>query len=283
MYVTMLTYGRAVGEGGAIQWHLVDLAGLVATWLFFLVLRIVDEHVDYASDRIDDPGNIMRRHKVSLTELKLIAAVAVATQFAVMVWRDDGFGRVTLWWTVALLWTVLTALDFFVRSWIVRRSLIEMVMHTLIMPLSAVWMMQFGRGVGELPLRAASLAGAAFLTSIAFELVRKLSARTGDTAGLASPYAQALGGWLSVTAVGALLLGSFVMAHALMALPDLDSEEAIIALIATVVPAAIAAIRFAHYPDDRSAKYVRATVGIAVVLQQVIVVISLVTSRGISM
>ena len=120
LYVLTLVVGRSV-RPGPITLSVRDLPGLVALWLFFLWLRILDEHKDFDNDRIAHPDRVLQRGLVTLGDLRLIGAAALVIQLGISLWIDGGVGPVTGWWLLSLIWSLLMAEEFFVRGWLRRQ------------------------------------------------------------------------------------------------------------------------------------------------------------------
>ena len=101
LYASALLYGRAVSTsaaGGRVTAHAVDIAGFFAVWAFFLMLRVFDEHKDYALDLENHPKRVLQSGLVTLAHLKIVCAVAIAIQLGASLWEDRGIGRVTIAW-----------------------------------------------------------------------------------------------------------------------------------------------------------------------------------------
>src|SRR4051812_1404882 len=136
-YASALLVGRASVSGGAVAVGMRDVAGFAALCAFFLLLRVFDEHKDFAADAAAHPERALQRGLVTLDQLKFIGVVAAAIQLGASLWLDAGIGQVTLWWVAALVWSALMAKEFFASDWIRHRILLYAFSHMLVMPLVA--------------------------------------------------------------------------------------------------------------------------------------------------
>ncbi|NJC74039.1 hypothetical protein HC031_30640 [Planosporangium thailandense] len=223
-YLVALLYGRAVGQAGPPRPHPGDLAAFTGFWAFFLMLRVIDDHKDYARDVAAYPGRALQRGDVTLDQLKVVAALAWAVQLAVVLTADGGLGPVGLWWVLTLAWTALAAKDFFVGARIGDRPVLQPLLHLPVSGLACLWVAQLGAGARSLPARAYAVAALGIALSASVDLVRKLL--PGDGGGRAylvalGPRRAALAGAMVVTAqtgvlAALVLLGSGRAAGALI-------------------------------------------------------------------
>lgn len=280
-YVSALLVGRASMNGGPVVIGVHDVPGFAALCAFFLLLRVLDEHKDFAADSAAHPGRALQRGLVTLNQLKVIGVIAAAIQLGVSLWLDGGIGRVTGWWAAALVWSALMAKEFFAREWIRRRILVYAFSHMLVMPLVAVWVASMGAGGAARASAVWVFAALAFLAGLAFEVARKIRAPK-DEHPMADSYTQALG----VSRASALLIGvvcsAAVVAMALVritagALPG----YLVVALAASVLFAAVVLSSFRTSQTSSGARRSEMAAGIAALATHVVVIVAVVSARGI--
>jgi hypothetical protein len=179
----------ALSSGVVASWPRLT-AGFIALWGFFLLLRVLDEHKDFAADVIAHPQRVLQRGLVTLGDLRLLATAAILVQLGVTVSADDGSHRVMLWWIAALGWAALMAAEFFARRWLRQRLIWYALSHMLVMPLVAGWVLALAGGASLRVL--AAYATLAFLGGLGFEIARKIRA-PADERPMADSYTAALG------------------------------------------------------------------------------------------
>jgi len=136
VFVAAMSFGVLVASSvargaGAPSWKSFVVA-FVCTFLVFLQLRIADEHKDFEDDAAARPYRPVQRGLVTLRELRLVAALTVVVQVAVVLWLELRL----LWLLGALLvYLALMAVEFFVPVWLKARPLAYLLSHQVILPL----------------------------------------------------------------------------------------------------------------------------------------------------
>lgn len=199
---------RVLAGSQAAPVGLVDLAGPLAFYLFLFVLRVMDEHKDFADDVVNHPERVLQRGLITLGSLRVLAFVAVALQLGVSLWADGGFGWVTIAWLVAFAWSLLMLKEFFVGEWLKPRMMTYAVTHAVVTPLTTVWLVFLGaRGApGAHGWVVAVWALTAMMTGLTFELTRKTFVPADERAGIDS-YSKVLG----VRGAVSLILGTMAL------------------------------------------------------------------------
>jgi 4-hydroxybenzoate polyprenyltransferase len=172
LYLTCAVVARHLH--GAVTLSLADLVGCLVTWSWFLLLRIFDEHKDYQLDLLNHPHRILQSGLITLAHLRVIAAIAIASQILWSLWLDQWQpGAATAAWMLAFFWTCLMGKEFFCGAWLEKRLTLYAFSHMLVMPLIVWWLMNLG--VPGLPLSTsvATLMALAFISGFAFEITRK--------------------------------------------------------------------------------------------------------------
>ena len=195
MYAALLLAGKAVASPDAVlevDWR--DGAGFFGLWAFFLMLRVFDEHKDYAKDCLHHGDRVLQRGVITLTHLKVVGVIAIAIQLVTSILQDHGVGPATIWWGAVMGWSALMAKEFFIGSWLEKKLTFYATSHMLVMPLAVVWIMAMGGGEEVLtPLvDVAPLLIQGFVAGAMIELVRKTRAPQEERSGVDS-YSQRLG------------------------------------------------------------------------------------------
>lgn len=172
LYLTTAAVARA-GAEAPVSLSLGDLAGCLVTWSFFLLLRVFDEHKDYALDCRNHPQRVLQSGLVTLAHLRVLGALAIAAQLGWSLWRDAGAGATTLAWAVMFAWTCLMGREFFVGEWLGRHLTWYAISHMLVMPLIVWWLAQMAVPGVALTPALVLLMGLAFVSGFCFEITRK--------------------------------------------------------------------------------------------------------------
>ena len=126
--------------GDPMRYDLSSLLGCITILCFFLHMRIFDDHKDYAADCRFFSHRVLQRGVVTLRELKMLAAVAIACE---LVLAKICGPAALLALLVALAFSVLMLKEFFVGDWLKQRFLLYASVHMLIMPLLAMTVWSF--------------------------------------------------------------------------------------------------------------------------------------------
>jgi hypothetical protein len=277
---TALLVARAAvaAEPVSLGWR--DLPGFVAVWAFFLTLRVFDEHKDFAADCVAHPRRVLQQGRVTLGQLKLVGAAALAVQLGVSLWLDAGVGAVTACWLLAAGWSLLMAREFFARAWLRERILVYAFSHMLVMPLVALWAVAMGApaALGTVPVLM--FAALAFLAALAFEVARKLRA-PDDEHPLADSYTQSLG---VPGAVTLLLVVVSLAAVAALGLTVVTTALATVPAAALALPLGLvvwALHVFRVRPTRRTAQQSEAAVGLAALALHVVPIVAIIAAYGL--
>jgi 4-hydroxybenzoate polyprenyltransferase len=142
--------------------------GFAGVWAFFLLVRVVDEHKDFARDLAGHPDRVLQRGDVTLDQLKVVGAAAVLVQVVVVLATGTW-----LWWALTMAWALPAAFDFFLGARITGRPVLYLVAHLPLSGLVCVWMAQIGAAGRALPGTVAVVAAAGMVLAAAVDLVRR--------------------------------------------------------------------------------------------------------------
>jgi 4-hydroxybenzoate polyprenyltransferase len=163
-----------------------DLAGLVAFVLFFLGIRVYDEHKDYESDRVHHTDRLTVTGVMPLSDLRRINAVALALQAAICIWIDRGLGPVVGTWLITVAWSLLMLKEFFVSRWLQSHPVLYSVSHAGVMPLAIVWAVTIGARRLVSDPAVWWLCGLTVVSAFLLELCRKLRGPNDEEPGVES-------------------------------------------------------------------------------------------------
>jgi hypothetical protein len=281
VWAAAVGWGRALSTTGPVPLRPRDGVGALAAVGFFLMLRVFDEHKDYAADCIAHPGRVLQRGFVTLGHLKVVGAVAIALQLGASFLFDGGNGPVTLSWLATFAWSLLMAKEFFVGAWLRPRLPLYALSHMIVMPLAVRWMVQMGADRAPLSPVAWMLPVVSYLTGFAFEIARKLKAPADERPEVDS-YTRAFG-----TRRAPLVL-AFVLTAALMGFAAMLrvtgagwttlAGDALLAVILAM--AWMALLRFRSRPLASTAKACESTVGLAIAVSHLLLVVVIGLGRG---
>lgn len=281
LYVAALSVGRALTTTGEVLWTAMDAAAFLATWCFFLMLRVFDEHKDYELDCHNHPDRVLQSGQITLGHLKVLGVLAVLTQVGFSIALDQGLGPITMTWAVVMTWSALMAVEFFCGEWLEKRLVLYALSHMLVMPMALIWMAQIGAGQAPLPMTVGTLAALSFLSGAAFEVTRKLRAPEDERDTIDS-YTKVLGTTRAPVVVMALLaLGT----GTLTVLLDTLMAEAVGpiwlgALIAVMLPALVSLQGFRSTPSAKAAKRCEGMVALCMLSGYVIMLVAIGLERG---
>jgi 4-hydroxybenzoate polyprenyltransferase len=280
-YATALMVARATGGSGPVMVTWRDLAGFVAVWCFFLMLRVFDEHKDFEADAIAHPYRVLQRGLVTLRDLRVVGLLAILVQLGVSLGIDGGTGSVTAWWVAAFAWSTLMAREFFVRDWIRRHLIVYALSHIVVMAIVAMWIAAMGSPRASTTSAPWVFAALSLFAGLAFEIARKIRAPEQEHP-LADSYTQALGVPAASRLLVAVVIGASVAALGLTAL--LTGRVGLVALSVLAASVALAVTyvaRFRSRPTPAAAKRSEAAVGVAALATHLVVIAALIAAHGL--
>ena len=281
LYLLALFVGRSSRPGPIeVSWR--DMPGLIALWLFFLWLRVLDEHKDFEKDRVAHPHRVLQRGLVTLRQLRVLGGITLAIQLAVSVWLDGGVGPVTGWWLVALAWSLLMAREFFVRNWLRRHIMWYAFSHMVVMLPLVMWVATMGSQDAYHAPATRMLLLLVYASGFAFEIGRKMRA-PGDEHPLADSYTQSLGvGNASVLLSLVVSLVSVLTLVMTNAVHGRIPSFMIVAAVAGVFLAVAVIHEFRQRPERRAAKRLQAGVGVSILAMHGALLATVIQLRSIA-
>ena len=275
LYAAALTCGRSASPQGAVALSLGDLWGFFAAYGFLLMLRVFDEHKDYALDLQNHPQRVLQRGLVTLGHLKVAGGLAIALQLGASLRLDHGFGIITQRFLMMFLWSCLMAKEFFIGEWLSKRLLLYAISHMVVMPMALLWLAQMGAGQAALPPSAYLLATLSLLSGFSFEIGRKTWAPEQERPTVDS-YSKILGLRSAVLVLVLLSLGTtgllFYMLPGKLSLGALIIELPVLAALA----------KFGRAPSEKGAKQNQVVFGLQALGSYLLITGSYLLARGIA-
>jgi hypothetical protein len=279
IYSTGWLSGRALTRPGELSVSALDALAFVGVWAYFLMLRVFDEHKDFARDSVNFPDRVLQRGLVTLGHLKVVGACAIAVQLGVSLLEDHGAGRVTLWWALLMAWSLLMAKEFFAGAWLERRLVLYAFSHQLAMPLLMLWVAQMGAGDRGLPADVAWLCVCGIGFAFALEVARKVRAPGDEREGVDS-YTRSLGLRGAPVAVQALLAVAAVSGALLLHGTGVRSAVAFAFVALAPLPGVAACVAFLRRPVTGAAKNVENGTAVAVLVLLIVLSVAILGARG---
>lgn len=173
LYLTSAVVARSA-LNGEVQVSLVDVLACIVTWSLFLVIRIFDEHKDYALDVINHPQRVLQSGLITLKHLKVLGAVAVIVQLMFSLYSDGfAFGGATISYLIMFTYLCLMGAEFFCGEWLEKRLTLYALSHMLIMPLIVYWLANLAVPNAVLNESLMMMMLLAFISGFCFEITRK--------------------------------------------------------------------------------------------------------------
>ncbi|MGK0444935.1 MAG: 4-hydroxybenzoate polyprenyltransferase [Bermanella sp.] len=173
LYLTSAVVARSA-LNGEVQVSLVDVIACIVTWSLFLVIRIFDEHKDYALDVVNHPQRVLQSGLITLKHLKVLGAVAVIVQLVFSLYSDGfAFGGATISYLIMFTYLCLMGAEFFCGEWLEKRLTLYALSHMLIMPLIVYWLANLAVPNAVLNESLMVMMLLAFISGFCFEITRK--------------------------------------------------------------------------------------------------------------
>lgn len=112
---------------GGIHW---GVAALPVVWLFFLHLRVLDEHKDFADDVVTYPDRVLSRGVVTLPLLARVGFAAVLVQLLLSIWLGV---PALMAFLGSLLFSLAMFVEFGVGKWLSKHLVLYALTHNPVM------------------------------------------------------------------------------------------------------------------------------------------------------
>lgn len=192
---------------------------------FLLRQRVLDEFKDRSHDDANYPNRPVQRGVITQRELKTIGFIAflieLSAVFAIATCSNNWISLLT--YLAVLIFSALTAYEFFAGEWLNRHFTIYFLSHQLIFVFFFIWATSIFDSSYSLQV---ALNGFAFMLAMgALEVMRKFEIRKNSAGEVVQDtYLAVWGRSVSVTflalsfAIGGALLGRFTLPHSLIGL-----------------------------------------------------------------
>lgn len=166
-------------------YDLSSFLGYLTVLCFFLHMRIFDDHKDYLADCQFFPNRVLQRGVVTLGELKVLAGVVIAVEFALA--SICGLASLMAL-SIAFAFSLLMLKEFFAGIWLRQRFLVYASVHMLVMPLLAltVWSFATAQYPWQIGVWFGIYALVNFFLAFNWEISRKLRVPDEEVEGLDS-------------------------------------------------------------------------------------------------
>ena len=192
----------------------VEAWGAVAVISFFYRLRVFDEHKDYAIDQVNHPDRVLQSGRITLRELTLVSGILTVAEAG---WSVYMGGPVLGLWALAVGYSLLMRVEFFVGDWLKQRLTLYAITHMLIMPLIIAWLYRaYHASIGGSYWLLAALS---LLAGFSFEVARKTHSADAERTTVDS-YSKELGFRTSVATILLLLVVGTGVQYYLLSLLD---------------------------------------------------------------
>ena len=135
------------------------------------MIRIFDEHKDYAIDVINHPQRVLQSGRITLTHLKTLGAIAIVVQL-VFSWLVAGEVGVMVW-GIMFAYLCLMGVEFFCGEWLEKQLLLYALTHMAIMPLIVWWLAVVANPEVQFTPVLIAMMSLAFVSGFCFEITRK--------------------------------------------------------------------------------------------------------------
>lgn len=269
----------ALGPGPLALDRREGMGAVVLMALFFL-LRIVDEHKDFASDRVVHPRRVLSRGLITLGQLRALGLAAAALAIGL----SAALGQAALVACLAALaMTGLIARDLFLPRFVEEHLLLGALLHLLILPLFSLFVFSAvtGRPPTAAPAPVLAYAWVGYALALAYELARKTRSPAEERPGLVT-YSRRMGpfrpAWLALAAITAAA-GCSAWASAWLGLGG-SYRGLVLALVALV---AWGVLDFRRRPDARRAARLKGYAGLYIVLFDLLLAAALARAYGLEL
>jgi 4-hydroxybenzoate polyprenyltransferase len=283
IFATGVLYGQFLSNSDSLVLDLGDIVGFGACWAVFLMLRIFDEHKDYAQDLHNYPDRVLQSGGITLGHLKVLGLLAIALQAGYSLVCDQGVGIVTFYWLLVFGWSLLMAAEFFVPRWLNSHLAVYGSSHMLVMPLIMAWLMRIGASGSSLTTSAWWLALLAFFAGCTYELTRKAWGAEEERDTVAS-YAR-LFGTSGVAITITTTLGVAVVASVAMVLAIIPSTPGWIWYAAPIsgwLLVIVTVFKYAQLPTIKARKNNETMVGLGMLITYATPLMAMIVYRGIN-
>lgn len=264
--------------GPVMHYDTWSFLGMLMMVSFFFHIRVFDEHKDYEEDCRHYPNRVLQRGLVTLRDLKIAGAIAIAIEVLICALRG---APALAAWAVAFGFTLLMLREFFARDFLKRHFLLYATSHMLIMPLLSLLVFSFStrRWPWEAPPWFWVYAFVGFFVTFNWEVSRKIRAPEQEIDGVES-YTK--------------IFGTFAAAYLVLIIRAIDtalvaavgrhlhfSRWFYLALAALYAVCLLGFFQYRFRPTPRHAKMMEVYAGMYMIVFDLLVAVELVRKYGL--
>jgi 4-hydroxybenzoate polyprenyltransferase len=286
LYLTSAAVARAALDQ-EIKISLLDVFNCLITWVFFLVIRIFDEHKDYDLDVLNHPQRVLQSGLITLKHLKILAAVSITAQLIFSLYLD-GFilGSATISWLIMFGYLCLMGVEFFCGEWLEKRLTLYAFTHMMIMPLTVFWLANIATPsadiTDELTPSLYIMMLLAFVSGFCFEIARKTRGPEEERETVDS-YSKIFGTKGSAYVVMGLITGMLISQALLLFFLSVEYIWAYsIALVVTYALAIKQVLSFVSAPSLKGREKNEAAIAINMLVGYLVIIIAVLINNGIA-
>ncbi|MGR6871390.1 UbiA family prenyltransferase [Pseudomonas sp. HK3] len=282
LYLTSAAVVRS-GAEGAISVNLMDLFSCAITWSLFLVIRIFDEHKDYALDVLNHPQRVLQSGLITLGNLKVLAVISIVVQLLFSLYIDQfSVGAATISWLIMFVYLCLMGAEFFCGEWLEKRLTLYAFSHMLIMPLIVYWLAHLAVPDVVLSEPLMIMMVLAFISGFCFEITRKTKG-VEEERDTVDSYSRIFGtkgsAYIVMTLISMMLLSQIAL------LVSLEVSHFVWFLIPLILMYGVAIRQVMKFIEDATIKgreKNEAAVGINMLLGYCIIIIAALLENGMT-
>jgi len=266
--------------GRSMHYTVNSLMGAIVILCLFFHLRVFDEHKDFEEDCKHHPDRVLQRGIITLRDLKVLGAIAIATEIVLSAIRGRAALTALL---ITLAFSLLMLKEFFAGAWLRRHFLVYATSHMLIMPLFALVVYGFatGRYPWDAPFYFYVYSFVGFFVTFNWEVSRKIRTPEQEIEGVDS-YTKIFG----LYGAAYVVLGIRVVDTALVAAVGLHLGLSIwffVGIGALFVVCLVGFLQYRFRTSARTAKRMETYAGIYIVAFDLILAIEIVRKFGIEL
>jgi len=286
LYLTSASVARAALDQ-EIKISFLDVFNCIITWSFFLVIRIFDEHKDYAIDVINHPQRVLQSGLITLNHLKFLAAVSITAQLIFSIYLDEfTFGSATISWLIMFVYLCLMGVEFFCGEWLEKRLTLYAFTHMMIMPLTVFWLANIATPSSDITdVLTPSLyimMLLAFVSGFCFEIARKTRGPEEERETVDS-YSKIFGTKESAYIVIGLITGMLISQNLLLFFLTVEYIWAYsIALVVTYYLAVKHVLNFISAPSLKGREKNETVIAINMLAGYLVIIIAVLINNGIA-
>lgn len=178
-----------IGEGGTGFFNFYQhspvvigyLIAIITTLIWFMLLRIADEHKDYEEDKLYRPYRAVPRGLITLKELKYLGILLIVIQVGLTAWwHETAFYALMM----AYVWFGLMSVEFGVADWLKKQHTLYLLSHMAMMLFINVYVTSLAWGNVGFSRRLIPYLLVGYAAGLVLEVGRKIRAKEEEENGV---------------------------------------------------------------------------------------------------